>query len=151
VTYGLDFGGNKHLWAVAKKLGGKTVVVKGTLEKPRLRGGHLWNMITVTDLKAGECEAIHRVETVEIRGKLVFPPLPKCVGYEGLSCMITVNGEAYWLDFQGNQQLGEKAFNLKGQTVVITGTLRQPSGHGPARVLVDSLKTLPVLPKEQPA
>src|SRR5262249_35233509 len=54
VTYGLDFGGNKDLLAVAKKLGGKRVVLQGTLEKPRLLGGHLWNMVTVTELKADE-------------------------------------------------------------------------------------------------
>jgi hypothetical protein len=150
VSYALDFDGNQALLARAKKLGRKTVILQGILGT-KVLGDTLWKVVTVTDLKADEGEYIHRTETVEIRGQIVFPPLPDCVGYQGLFCMITVNGEGHWLDFQDHKNLAALARNLKGKTVIITGTLGKRSGCGPVRVLVDGMKTLPEPLKVQPA
>jgi hypothetical protein len=137
-TYGLDFGDNKAFLDLAAKLKGKTVVLTGTLEKRRLFAGQLWTFVIVSDLKA-DVDYVRQSESVEIRGQLVFPPLPDCVGYEGLSCLISVNGEAYWLDFGGNKKLAELARRLKGKSVVVEGTLGKRNGRGPVRVFVTRL------------
>jgi hypothetical protein len=151
VSYALDFDGNEALLARAKKLGRKTGVLQGVLEK-KVLGDTLWKVVTVTDLKADESEYVHRTETVEIRGQLVFPTAtPASKGYQGLTCLITVNGTGYWLDFADAKQFADMAARLKGQKVVVTGTLGRRSAADPVRVLVIGLQSLLELPKAQPA
>lgn len=127
-TYWLDFSSYRELLDKAEKLNGKAVAVKGSLQG---------DTVTVTALKGVEKteEFIKETVQVEIQGKLdeIVPdvkfPMPGID--DGLllppwlipSWTITVNGQQYTLDFDGNKELLKTARLLKGQRVVLTGTL----------------------------
>jgi hypothetical protein len=123
VTYGLDFGGDHVLASTTNKLSGQVVVVTGKLEIRRTLAGKLWQTVVVTDLRADQSEYVHKNETVEIRGKLVFVGIPESMAHKGVDCLVSVNGQGYWLSFAGNKELLEQAKKLQNQTVVVTGTL----------------------------
>jgi hypothetical protein len=150
-TYQLDFGGNATFQALAEKLNGKTVILTGRLVEPVAilkpcleiyRPRKFQPVVVVTSLRAAEDDFVHKTETVEISGKLVFSSVPDSMDYKDVDCLVSVNGKGYWLSFVGNKELRTMAHKLRGQTVVVTGTLEHR--RTVTVVVVTSLKPAPV-------
>lgn len=111
---------------------GKPVLVTGNLETRTLRG---WvphfdqqiKVIVVSKLKAAESEFVRETVTVDIKGKpakrilfISFVPDP----YLGVRWEVTSNGTTHVLDVGRNEHFWETASRLTGQTVVVTGVLK---------------------------
>jgi hypothetical protein len=148
-TYRLETGGFD---ALALRLNGKTVIVKGRLEKrkepspvylptwPPTLFSATHEVVVVTSIEAVEEDYVRRTEAVEVRGQLLTPRgAPESMAHKGVSHLISVNGTAYWLVLGGNNALHSRAKQLSGKTVVLTGTLEQRVG-GMTVILVNDLR-----------
>jgi hypothetical protein len=134
----LEFADSK-LDALAQKLSGQTVVVKGRLELrkypsliylptfPKRPTYETRQVVVVTSIEPVESDYVHRTEHVEIKGTLTFDP-SKIMRPYGVSQYITVKGQRYYLHFGKNAGLQKLAGKLTGETVVVTGTLDRTQG-----------------------
>jgi hypothetical protein len=81
-------------------------------------------------------DGITKTVTMELKGRLIWNnPLPR---WQAPAFALAVNGTSYALDFEAVPELGNRAEQLAGQTVIVTGTLtdRKPFKY----VAVTSLK-----------
>jgi hypothetical protein len=115
-TYVVDFGVNHDLWHIATALDGHRAIVSGTLEG---------DMVHATAIK-GDPDYVHEKVTVEVRGELVWNRGLRCLAPE---FSLVVGEDGFGLNF-ASDDLRKLARELRGQIVIVTGTLSEntPSG-----------------------
>jgi hypothetical protein len=114
--YHLDFD-DASLRKRARKLDGRTVLVKGTLQE---------QMIQAASLDVDEGDYIIEKVFVRIKGKIA-EDLPSGPGGPSPDWQISANGSRYDLVFNRQPEVLELAKLLRGRTVVLAGTLGSES------------------------
>jgi hypothetical protein len=135
VQFVLDLGKDVELRALARRLDGKMVVVKGAIKSwhsiqdwtctPIQLGPTALPVLTVRQLFAANGGAIE-IDLVDVQGRLVpaQPPYGQMWDTSSLPGLeVRAGGQAFPLDFDGNAELQKKAEKLSGRNVRVKGVL----------------------------
>jgi hypothetical protein len=122
--FGLDFGDNKELAAKAKKLLGKRVIVKGTVED-RMLGllPRTIKVMVVSDL--AEAAPVKEWIDVQVTGKLEAWATPTPLGGPAYQFVVLVNDKQFLLEIGADSDLSKHALKLDGKRVIVSGQFDQ--------------------------
>jgi hypothetical protein len=117
--YAVEFSDKDHE-GKAKDLVGKRVRITGTLADRKMDGliPHSIKLITATEF--GEAARAKEEITIALTGKLEVKAM---ITYLYTEPVITVNGQAYVIDYEGAEGVFADARKLDGKMVVLTGRL----------------------------
>jgi hypothetical protein len=120
----LDFGEREELLALARKLDGQTVDVKGTRVEGRINVSEM--KVVPSACRETVVVKIQGVLGCEFEQKHVWPFEPRLADKVTrlAGWQITAEEKTYKLDFSGNSNLERRALLLVNKTVVLTGTLK---------------------------
>jgi hypothetical protein len=117
--FGLDLGGDKERDELAKKLIGKRVLVRGTVEE-RTLDGFIKRQIKV--VVVSELEAVNLGDSITVQLTGVFHESAP-ITYLHQMPTISVNGQTYVIDYEGAEGIFQAARKMDGKRVVLTGKL----------------------------